>query len=291
MIRSIGSGSPRGFETVLYLSRGAMNSGHKKNSAIGVFDSGIGGLTVVRELLKILPREPVVYLGDTARVPYGNKSRETVQKFSTENVLFLLHHDVKLVIIACHTATSFALPFLERHFKHPILGVIDPGVDMAIQTTQKGRIGVIGTNATIGSQAYLHAFAKRGDRWKITQVACPLFVPLVEEGCLNDPITEQVARRYLKPLKTAGVDTLILGCTHYPLLKKVIARVMGPHVTLVDSAQQVALKTKQILEKFGQTHSDRGTPHRRFFVTDEPKHFETLSMRFLGRRVGNVTRV
>lgn len=261
--------------------------------AIGVFDSGIGGLTVVRELLKILPREPLVYLGDTARVPYGNKSRETVLKFSMENVLFLLHRDVKLVIIACHTASSFALGFLERHFKNPILGVIEPGVEMALRSTGSGRIGVIGTNATINSGAYLHAFARRGAKVKVFQIPCPLFVPLVEEGCLSDPITEQVARRYLAPLKAARVDTLILGCTHYPLLKGVVSKVMGPKVRLVDSARQVALKTKEVLQSLGLEHSDRNgaAPAHRFFVTDEPKHFETLSLRFLGRRVGDVSKV
>ena len=270
-----------------------MDNKLKKKSPIGVFDSGIGGLTVVRELLKVVPQEGIIYLGDTARVPYGNKSRETVQKFSTENVLFLLHHDVKLVIIACHTASSFALPFLERHFKHPILGVIDPGVEMALKTTRSGRIGVIGTHATIGSQAYPHAFARRGYKGKVTQVACPLFVPLVEEGCLQDSVTEQVTRRYLKPLQATRIDTLILGCTHYPLLKRVIAKVRGPHVHLIDSARQVALKARQVLERLQLTHSpgNGAAPVRRFYVTDEPRHFETLSMRFLGRRVGDVTRV
>jgi len=261
--------------------------------AIGIFDSGIGGLTVVRELLKILPQEPIVYLGDTARVPYGNKSRETVLKFSTENVLFLLHHDVKLVIIACHTASSFALPFLERHFKHPILGVIEPGVEMALETTRSGRIGVIGTNATIGSGAYPHAFSRRNSKVKVFQARCPLFVPFVEEGYLSDPVTRQVASRYLNPLKAAGVDTLILGCTHYPLLKPMIAQVMDHSVTLIDSAHQVALKTKQVLESLGLSHPARNSAHsvRRFFVTDEPRHFESLSLRFLGRRVGDVVKV
>ncbi len=265
----------------------------KPASAIGVFDSGIGGLTVVKELLRVLPREPIVYLGDTARVPYGNKSRETVLKFSTENVLFLLHHDVKLVVIACHTSSSFALPVLERYFKHPVLGVIEPGVEMAIQATRSGRVGVIGTNATIGSQAYPHAFARRGAKVRLTQVACPLFVPLAEEGLLSDSVTEQVARRYLKPLQKARVDTLILGCTHYPLLKQVIARVMGPKVQLIDSARQVALKAKEVLGRLNLTHPDRdgSDPSTRFFVTDEPRHFEQLSLRFLGRRVGNVERV
>ena len=264
----------------------------KKRSAIGVFDSGIGGLTVVRELLKILPKEPIVYLGDTARVPYGNKSRETVMKFSTENVLFLLHHDVKLIIIACHTASSFALPFLERHFNHPILGVIEPGVEMALKATRSGRIGVIGTNATIGSQAYTQAFSRRDPKAKVVQVACPLFVPIVEEGWLNDPIARQVANKYLRPLKAAKVDTLILGCTHYPLLKKVLRQVMGPKVRLIDSAQQVALKAKVVLEALKLTHPHaNGSSARRFFVTDEPRHFDILSRRFLGQRVGDVSKV
>ena len=264
-----------------------------RGSAIGVFDSGIGGLTVVRELLRALPQEPVVYLGDTARVPYGNKSRETVVKFSTENVLFLLHHDVKLIVIACHTASSFALPFLTRHFRQPILGVIEPGVETALEVTRSGRIGVIGTQATIGSGAYLHAFARHHAKVKVTQVACPLFVPLVEEGCVKDTLTRQVAQRYLRPLRHARVDTLILGCTHYPLLKETISRVMGSSVRLIDSARQVALKAKVLLRQMGlQAHAANGSLRaRRFFVTDEPRHFELLSRRFLGRRVGDVSRV
>ena len=256
-----------------------------RNSSIGVFDSGIGGLTVVRELTRVLPEESIVYLGDTARVPYGNKSRDTVIKFSTENVLFLLRHDIKLVIVACHTATSYALPFLERHFKHPILGVIQPGVETALQWTQTGRIGVIGTQATVSSQSYLHAFGKLHAKVKVTQVACPLFVPLVEEGCRYGSLADQVAERYLAPLKKKRIDTLILGCTHYPLLKKTIAKLMGPKVRLIDSARQVALRTREVIQKFNPAHpAERrhGKPLRRFFVTDEPRHFEKLSRRFLG---------
>jgi len=263
------------------------------NQAIGIFDSGIGGLTVFREIERLLPDENLIYLGDTARVPYGNKSRETVVKFSTENVLFLLHHDVKLIVIACHTASSFALPFLEKHFKQPILGVIEPGVEMALRVTRTGRIGVIGTNATIGSMAYPRAVARSSPKIKLVQAACPLFVPLVEEGLLTDPLAEEIARRYLKPLKAARVDSLILGCTHYPLLKKIIARVMGPKVHLIDSAQQVALKVREVLQLMEMAHPPgNGTRSaRRFFVTDEPKHFELFSSRFLGRRVGGAARV
>ena len=269
------------------------DSKFKRTSAIGVFDSGIGGLTVVRELLRILPNEPIVYLGDTARVPYGNKSRETVLKFSMENILFLLQHDVKLIVIACHTSSSFALPALGRYFRHPILGVIEPGVEMALEVTQSGRMGVIGTNATVGSQAYPNAVSCRNPKVKLFQVPCPLFVPLVEEGCVNDPIATQVAERYLRPLKVARVDTLILGCTHYPLLKRTIGRVLGPKVRLIDSARQVALKARQTLGTLGLLHDppNRAAVLRRFFVTDEPRHFEELSLRFLGKRVGDVQRI
>ncbi len=254
------------------------------DKAIGVFDSGIGGLTVVKELLHELPREPILYLGDTARVPYGNKSRETVVKFSTENVLFLLHHDVKMIIIACHTASSFALPFLEKHFKRPILGVIEPAVETAVELSRTGRIGVIGTNATIGSGSYLRAFERHQRKVKLTRVACPLFVPLVEEGLVDDKLALQVAARYLKPFQAARVDTLILGCTHYPLLKRTLAQVMGPKVLLIDSAHQVALKAKALLKEGGLAAPPRNgaAPARRFFVTDEPRNFEKLSRRFLG---------
>jgi len=264
-----------------------MDNKLKKKSPIGVFDSGIGGLTVVRELLKVVPQEGIIYLGDTARVPYGNKSRETVQKFSTENVLFLLHHDVKLVIIACHTASSFALPFLERHFKHPILGVIDPGVEMALKTTRSGRIGVIGTHATIGSQAYPHAFARRGYKGKVTQVACPLFVPLVEEGCLQDSVTEQVTRRYLKPLQATRIDTLILGCTHYPLLAHVIQKILGEKVRLINSAEETARQTRRFLGEAAVLNE----PEVRFYVSDEPEPFRILGERFLGMPIHSVAKV
>ena len=294
--RSKGSGAPPQAEppTVFIQERARVGRWDKRGGgAIGVFDSGIGGLTVVRELLRVLPDEPIVYLGDTARVPYGNKSRDTVLKFSTENVLFLLHHDVKLIVIACHTASSFALPFLERHFSHPILGVIEPGVETALSVSRAGRIGVIGTTATVGSKAYLHAFARHHHRVQVTQVACPLFVPLVEEGCVKDSLAHQVALRYLKPLKAARVDSVILGCTHYPLLKQTIAQVMGPKVTLIDSARQVALKVRVVLKEMDLTAplSNSRSPSRRFFVTDEPRHFEDFSRRFLGQQPGDVSKV
>lgn len=262
-------------------------------SPIGLFDSGVGGLTVARELLRVLPDERIVYLGDTARVPYGNKSKETVLKFSIENTLFLLRHKVKLIVLACHTSSSFALPFLERRFKHPMLGVVEPGVEAALEVTRSGRVGVIGTNATIGSRAYPRSIRARDPKVKVFQNSCPLFVPLAEEGWLEGPVAEQVARRYLKPLQVARVDTLILGCTHYPLLKSVIAKVMGPKVSLIDSAHQVALTTKELLKRLRLTAPPRNgsSPAHRFFVTDEPRSFGVLSRRFLGKRLGDVTRI
>jgi len=269
--------------------RGPKSSG----GAIGLFDSGVGGLTVARELLRVLPDERIVYLGDTARVPYGNKSKETVLKFSMENTLFLLRHKVKLIVLACHTSSSFALPFLERRFKHPMLGVVEPGVEAALEVTRSGRVGVIGTNATIGSRAYPRSIRARDPKVKVFQNSCPLFVPLAEEGWLEGPVAEQVARRYLKPLQVARVDTLILGCTHYPLLKSVIAKVMGPKVSLIDSARQVALKTKDLLNRLRLTAPpcNGSSPVHRFFVTDEPRSFGVLSRRFLGKRLGDVTRI
>ncbi|PIQ82649.1 MAG: glutamate racemase [Candidatus Omnitrophica bacterium CG11_big_fil_rev_8_21_14_0_20_64_10] len=257
---------------------------------IGLFDSGIGGLTVVRALLKLLPRESLVYLGDTARVPYGNKSRETVIRFSTENTLFLLRHRVKLVIVACHTASSFALPLLERQFKQPLLGVVAPGVAAALAATRSGRVGVIGTAATVGSGAYVRGIRRKRPGIKVFQAACPLFVPLVEEGRLNGPVTERVAREYLAPLKRARVDTLILGCTHYPLLKGVIARVMGRGVRLIDSAEAAARQAQALLEGEGLLVAGSGRPRHRFFATDAPDHFKRFSARFLGRPARQVSR-
>ena len=264
-----------------------------RTSPIGVFDSGIGGLTVVRELFHVLPKEAVAYFGDTARVPYGNKSRETIVRFSTENVLFLLHHDVKLIIIACNTATSYALPFLERSFSVPMIGVIEPGVQAAVAATRTKRIGVIGTSATVASRAYEQAIHRLDPTIHVTAVSCPLFVPIVEEGWVQRPVAKLIAREYLAPLVKAKVDTLILGCTHYPLLKSMLRQVLGSKVRLVDSAYQVALHAKVILQHRHLLNvSPNGShPSHRFYVSDESRHFTELGSRFLGRSVEPVTRV
>ncbi|MFA5144569.1 MAG: glutamate racemase [Candidatus Omnitrophota bacterium] len=257
---------------------------------IGVFDSGVGGLTVVKELIHQLPYENIVYFGDTARVPYGIKSKETVIRFSIENILFLLKQDVKLICVACNTVSSFALPVIKSHFRIPIIGVLGPGVREAVYATQNKRIGVIGTKGTIKSLAYEKEIKQLDPGIKVTAVACPLFVPFVEEGWLKGNVVMDVAREYLKPLKRAGVDTVILGCTHYPLLKPVIKEVMGENVILIDSAKQVAMEVKKILSAENILNSRRKAKQE-FYVSDNPEWFSDLAQRFLGRTVKGVKKV
>ena len=257
---------------------------------IGVFDSGIGGLTVVKALMDELPSESIVYFGDTARVPYGTKSKTTIVKFSLENVEFLLRFGVKCIVIACNTSSSWALPTLRKYFKVPIVGVIRPGALAAIRQSRSKRIGVIGTNATIKSGAYETAIQRLEPRAKVFSVSCPLFVPLVEEGWLNGTISRQVAEQYLKPLKRQRIDTLILGCTHYPLLAPTIQQVLGPDTILVDSARQTAAEVRGVLLGNETLRDQRVQPRYRFFVTDEPAHFTRLGHRFLGQVIGSVER-
>ncbi len=258
--------------------------------SIAVFDSGVGGLTVVKELIRQLPCENIVYFGDTARVPYGIKSKETVVRFSIENILFLLKHDIKLICVACNTVSSVALPVIKNHFRVPIVGVISPGVREAVYATQNKRIGVIGTKVTIRSHTYEFEIKQLDPSVKVTAVACPLFVPFVEEGWLSGDVVLTVARTYLKPLKEAGVDTVILGCTHYPLLKPVLKEVLGKNVTLIDSALQVAIEIKKILAAEGQLNKGRGAKHK-FYVSDNPEWFSGLAKRFLGRQIKDVHKV
>lgn len=259
--------------------------------SIGVFDSGVGGLTVVKELIQQLPHEDIIYFGDTARVPYGIKSQETVIRFSIENILFLLKYDVKLICVACNTVSSLALPVIKNHFKVPIVGVIDPGVREAVYATANKRIGVIGTNGTIRSQAYQTQIRHLDPRIKVVAVACPLFVPFVEEGWLKGEVVENVVRTYLKPLKHARVDTVILGCTHYPLLKPMIRDVLGKDVNLIDSAKQVAVEVKKIISNEGMLNKASRKGRQRFYVSDNPAWFEDLAGRFLGKPVNGVSKV
>ena len=260
------------------------------SKAIGVFDSGVGGLTVVRELIRQLPNEDIVYFGDTARVPYGIKSKDTIIRFSIENILFLLKQEVKLICVACNTVSSIALPVISSHFRVPIVGVISPGAREAVYATKNKRIGVIGTKATIASRAYESEITALDANIKVISCACALFVPFVEEGWINERAVFDVAKRYLEPLKKAGVDTIILGCTHYPLLKGVIKKVMGGGVTLIDSAKQVACEVKQILSRDGLLESNP-RPLKAFYVSDGPAWFSGLAKRFLGHSIKNVTKV
>jgi len=257
---------------------------------IGVFDSGVGGLTVAKELFRQLPCEDIVYFGDTARVPYGIKSKETVIRFSIENILFLLKHDVKLICVACNTVSSVALPVLKNHFKVPVVGVITPGAREAVYATQNKRIGVIGTRGTIKSRTYEFEIKQLDPTVKVIAVACPLFVPFVEEGWLSGPVVLDVARTYLRPLKEARVDTVILGCTHYPILKPVIKKVLGKGVILIDSAKQVAIEVKKILAAEGLLKRGRRGKHK-FYASDNPEWFSSLAERFLGEPVRNVKKV
>ncbi|MEP7013053.1 MAG: glutamate racemase [Acidobacteriota bacterium] len=249
---------------------------------IGVFDSGVGGLTVVAALEQRLPRESILYLGDTARLPYGSKSEDTVTRYTRKNIEFLERRGVKAVVVACNTASALALPNLELHL--PTWGVIEPGAEKAA-ATGRGRIGVLATEATVRSDAYPKALLRLRPELEVLSRACPLFVPLVEEGWHDDPVTELVARRYLAPLLDAQVDTLVLGCTHYPLLAPVLARVAGPEVMLVDSAQAVAESVAAGLAAAGLLTDRASAPVHHFAVTDLNDSFRRIAARILGREV------
>lgn len=258
---------------------------------IGVFDSGVGGLTVVSELADMLPREEIIYFGDTARVPYGTKSKETVTKFSVENVEFLMKHDVKLIVVACNTVSSLSLNFLKRCFRVPIIGVIVPGAKRAVNSTRNNRIGVVGTHATISSGAYEREIKKISSRISFFGQSCPLFVPLVEEGWIDKSVTYEIASTYLEPLKKRRIDTLVLGCTHYPLLKEVIAKVMGRSVLLVDSAKEVAKEAFDILDASSLLNNSPEKAKYKFFVSDEPERFAKMGEYFLKKKIECVKRI
>ena len=259
---------------------------------IGIFDSGIGGLTVVRQIHKALPHEDLVYLGDTARVPYGTKSPGTVVRFACEDTVFLLRQNVKAVVVACNTASAWALPTLEKQFQVPIFGVILPGVLAALKATRSRRIGVIATAATIRSRAYSNGVLARCDTAKVFARACPLLVPLVEEDWLDHQVTRDVLREYLAPLRRHRIDTLILGCTHYPLLKPAIRGVLGRGVRLVDSAESCARFVRERLHQLRLLNSSRRRAGAiQPFVTDEPDRFAEMAKRFLRTRCEPAWRV
>ena len=258
-----------------------------REAAIGVFDSGIGGLTVVRALMERLPFENIIYFGDTARVPYGVKSVATIEHFTEQIVNFLLQHRVKLLIIACNTMAAVAADKVRRRSPVPVLDVIEAGAMTAARVAQKG-VGVIATPTTINSNAYARALHALNPDLRIFSQACPLFVPLVEEGWLDHPVTRLTAQEYLKPVFVENIDTLVLGCTHYPLLKPLLRDVMGPDIELVDSAITTAEQAACLLTASDMANPQRESPDYRYFVTDLPLRFQTIGERFLGRTLGTV---
>jgi glutamate racemase len=261
-----------------------------KHNPIGVIDSGIGGLTVLQKIIEVLPRENTVYLGDTARAPYGTKSTETVLRYSFENTEFLIEKDVKLVVVACNTSTAVALDQLRDKLEVPIIGVIQPGVKRALNASKKKKVGVIGTEATIQSGAYTRALRAEDPGVEVYSRACPLFVPLAEEGWTDNAVVEMTVKAYLGSLRQSGIDTLILGCTHYPLLKKAIRKFMGSGVTLVDSAEEVAKIVGALLKKTSLARKTGKGTHS-FFVTDTPDRFVKVGRRFLGEKVESAVRI
>ena len=274
------------FDGIVPIDANAANRGDQR--PIGVFDSGVGGLTVVNALRRLLPAERIFYLGDNARIPYGNKGAATVERYSFELTGLLLAEGAKVIVVACNTATALAVPSLQNALKVPVLGVIAPGAAAAVAATKTGRVGVIGTHATIASGAYERAMRKLNPDLQIRALACPLFVPLIEEGLLDDPLTDQHIARYLQPLLEADIDTLILGCTHYPLLQHAIGRLAGPGIRLVDSAQNCALAVRDLLRENGLAAAEEQSGSLQVAMTDSSDRFLPVVERALGLQVGDV---
>lgn len=243
------------------------------NKPIGIFDSGIGGLTVLKAMNKMLPHERLVYLGDTARVPYGNKSKETIIRYSIENTRFLMKHDIKLVVVACNTSTATSLNVLREMFPVPIVGVIEPGARKALQVTRTRRVGVIGTEATVRSNAYANVIQALDSRAVVFSKYCPLFVPIVEEGLTEGPIAEGITAHYLEFFKSKEIDVIVLGCTHYPMLKKIIRNFFEGRVNIVDSADETALAVKNLLDERKIASKSGKEPEPEFYVTDAAEKF------------------
>jgi glutamate racemase len=262
-------------------------SSARPTAPIGVFDSGLGGLTVAHAIMRQLPAESLIYFGDTARVPYGPKSPDTVRRYSREICAFLLEQGVKAIVVACNTATAHALPALRDELDVPIIGVVEPGARAAVRASRSGRIGVIGTAGTIRSEAYVRAIRAEAPDATVLALPCPLFVPLVEEGWTKHDAARLIAREYLAPFIGDTVDTLVLGCTHYPLLKPLIAEIVGPNVRLIDSAEETAADTRRMLAANDLTAAD-GDGEYRFIASDDPRQFLTLGQRFFGATIERV---
>ena len=255
------------------------------NRPIGVFDSGLGGLTVVKELMKELQNESIVYFGDTARIPYGTRSKETVTRFSAQCIRFLLSKDIKMVVIACNTASASSFDDLTAQFKLPIIGVIRPGAGAAVEATRNGRVGVIGTSATIRSKAYPIAIKEINPDIQVFDEACSLFVPIVEEGWSDTEIGRMVAERYLQNIKNQNVDTLVMGCTHYPLLEKTFAAIMGPEVKLINPAVNTVRQVRRMLEDNNMMNDSSKPASVSFYVSDIGQNFQAIGSKFLHQEV------
>jgi glutamate racemase len=259
------------------------------NNPIGVFDSGIGGLTVARAIIERLPLENIIYFGDTARVPYGVKSPETISRYATQITEFLLQQKVKVLIVACNTMAAVAYGAIKDLSSVPTLDVVDAGARSAVAETHNKYVGVIGTPATINSNAYVKAIKEYDPEITVFSQPCPLFVPLVEEGWLDHQVTRLTAQEYLRPVVAQNIDTLVLGCTHYPLLKPLLREVLGDQITLVDSAQTIARETEELLRKNSAQNIQEKPPEYRFYVTDVPVRFKEIGEHFLGTTLSNVT--
>ncbi|HEY4643553.1 MAG TPA: glutamate racemase [Bacteroidota bacterium] len=266
------------------------SAGGQLSRPIGVFDSGIGGLTVVRALLDRLPHENIVYFGDTARVPYGPKSAQVVREYAAQDVEFLLSKQVKMIVVACNTVSAVALDVVQRRAHVPVVDVIHPSSKFAVAATKNKRVGVVGTVGTIASKAYVHAIRQLDPAVQVFGKPCPLFVPIAEEGWANHKVAALVAREYLFPLTLERIDTLILGCTHYPLLKQVIRDAVDGAVTLIDSGEASAAAVEHDLEVEGLKNPSTERPNVDFYVSDIPEKFTEVGERFLGRTLGRVRR-
>jgi glutamate racemase len=263
----------------------------ERQKSIGVFDSGIGGLTVVRALMKSLPNENLSYFGDTARVPYGTKSEDVIRQYAYEDAAFLVSKGVKVIVVACNTVSSVALDVIESNFDVPVIGMIHPGAAFAMKSTTFRRIGVIGTFATVGSDAYTKAIHEIDSSVEVSSAPCPLFVPLAEEGWDNHPAAQLIADEYLEPLRIKKIDTLILGCTHYPILKNTIQRAAGDSVTLIDSGEAATSELIELLTELNLLNPSKELPNHEFYVSDFPQKFKQLGDLFLGKPLNRVSKV
>jgi glutamate racemase len=273
------------------VKRSPTSQGEVKRSPIGVFDSGIGGLTVVKRLASTLPNENIIYFGDTARVPYGSKSNSTVIEYSIQNTRFLLQKNIKALVVACNTASSIAIPDLKKMFDIPIIGMIEPGSKMALKKSKSNKIGVIGTRATISNLAYSKEIKNMNSASEVFEKPCPLFVPLAEEGWIKHKATYEIAEEYLKELRDTGIDTLVLGCTHYPILAEVIQEVIGSNVTLIDSGVASSEVIKSELEKLNLLSGSNKPGVQEYYVSDIPAKFKEVAELFLGKEIDHVHKV